>query len=153
VSFSERIRNNSVEDREGKEPDTDSRSSRLISAYLADDSVRQLMQAGNEIRRKISIEKKVMKLPDKESVTKISKSITEEKVRNSPPEAEPQKHQKKQRRFSLEEKLASKEKKKNSNENPHRYWDNLYRVQWRTQKLLGRFLSGTVADPESVHTL
>lgn len=120
VSFAERIRNNSGEDYDGKEADTDSRSSRLISAYLADDSVRQHVQTGKEILRKVSVGETVITLPDKESVTIISKSIKEEKIRSSPPETESQSHQKRQRRYSLEEKLVSKEKKKIANENVHR---------------------------------
>ncbi|XP_065928666.1 uncharacterized protein [Magallana gigas] len=62
VSITSRNRRTSTEERDGKDGDSESRRSRLISAYLADDSY----NAGKDIVRKVSIEETVFKRPDKE---------------------------------------------------------------------------------------
>uniref|UniRef100_A0A8W8MUP1 Uncharacterized protein n=1 Tax=Magallana gigas TaxID=29159 RepID=A0A8W8MUP1_MAGGI len=62
VSITSRNRRTSTEESDGKDGDSESRSSRLISAYLADDSY----NAGKDIVRKVSIEETVFKRPDKE---------------------------------------------------------------------------------------
>uniref|UniRef100_A0A8W8MUN6 Uncharacterized protein n=1 Tax=Magallana gigas TaxID=29159 RepID=A0A8W8MUN6_MAGGI len=62
VSITSRNRRTPTEERDGKDGDSESRSSRLISAYLADDSY----NAGKDIVRKVSIEETVFKRPDKE---------------------------------------------------------------------------------------
>ncbi|XP_062581491.1 uncharacterized protein LOC134243275 [Saccostrea cucullata] len=64
VSISGEVWNPSDE-QSAKDPDTDSRSSRLISAYLADDSYRAGKER-KEIVRKVSIEEKVLKYSDKD---------------------------------------------------------------------------------------
>ncbi|XP_061171066.1 uncharacterized protein LOC133180609, partial [Saccostrea echinata] len=56
---------NSSEEQASKDPDTDSRSSRLISAYLADDGYKGGKER-KEIVRKLSFEEKVLKYSDKE---------------------------------------------------------------------------------------
>lgn len=62
VSITSRNRRTSTEERDGKDGDSELRRSRLISAYLADDSY----NAGKDIVRKVSIEETVFKRPDKE---------------------------------------------------------------------------------------
>lgn len=122
VSIASRNRRTSTEERDGKDGDSESRSSRLISAYLADDSY----NAGKDIVRKVSIEEKVFKRPDKEK--KVSTTVTEEEIRISPPEVSDDVPRRKlsnkgekQRRSSEERKKKKEEKKgKNSKEEKFR---------------------------------
>ncbi|XP_022296298.2 uncharacterized protein LOC111106064 [Crassostrea virginica] len=122
VSATSRNRKSSFEEHDGKDGDTDSRSSRLISAYLADDSYK----IGKDIVRKLSVEEKVLKRSDNE--TKISTTVTEEEIRITPPngmseEARRKSSLKSDRQRFEDKKLKKEERRKKSSkeENSRRH--------------------------------